>query len=161
MNLTYSQDVVKASADRFFRHYVGWKLPLLTVVLLVAYTMLELSGRYPQLSSMVGFAVYLPLAVMGLAFLRFRKRALEKFVLLRGAPVELKLMDKSLRIISVAGDMTINSIDPVQALMADQFWLLALGKAEYVTVPLLQLTAEEKSELSDSFARWGWSSAVP
>lgn len=160
LNLTYNQQVVSVSADRFWRHHLGYKLPALALLMMITFVVLEITGQYLEFSSYLGAAINVPIVIMCYSFMRIRKLAVQEFNAVRDAPVVLELHSNELLVRSAIGERRVESDQQVQVLRAQNSLVLALGQAEYLTVPLLGLSDQEKDSLDSSFNRWNWSKAA-
>ena len=160
LNLTYNQQVVSVSADRFWRHHLGYKLPALALLMIITFVVLEITGQYLEFSSYLGAAINVPIVIMCYSFMRIRKLAVQEFNAVRDAPVVLELHSNELLVRSAIGELRVESDQQVQVLRAQNSLVLALGQAKYLAVPLLGLSDQEKDSLDNSFNRWNWSKAA-
>ena len=160
LNLTYNQQVVSVAADRFWRHHLGYKLPGLTLLMMITFVVLEITNQHLEFSSYLGAAINVPIVIMSYSFMRIRKQAVQEFNAVRDDPIVLELHSNELLVRSAIGELRVESNQPVKVLRAQNSMVLALGQAKYFAVPLLGLSDQEKDSLDSSFSRWNWSEAA-
>lgn len=140
--LTYSNALLHRSVRAFWWRATGWQMRLGVAVLGALFVATWLGGDRTWAVSVLGMGFVASLAVLVMVYVVHRGNGLAKLRDM-GAPTAAFTADEAgMRFVSGAGDSRLPWSMVQELWQFDGFWLLLFSKAQFVTLPLADLSPE-------------------
>ena len=149
MNITlhYTEPLVRRAVRRFCGRTIGRVYPGAVLLLLAAFVLGLIEGDYSWITGVFGVVLGLSILVPAVLYRNQLAAALFKFRALEGEPVAFGGTETLFSVQSRAGSAELPWRSIVAVWRYEEFWLLLLSKAHFVTFPLEGVPAEARAFL--------------
>lgn len=155
IELRYSEAIVRRAVKAFYKRTVGISLPIVFGLMLIFFVYLVRTGNSGWITGVVGSALTIALVFMIALYVAHYRNSMQRFRAMKIPTASLKLHDDSLTITADSGSNEIPGAAITEVWAYDEFWLVFLSRAQFFTIPMSELSADDQAAIKARFRDWG------
>lgn len=146
---------MRKAVIEFYKRTVGVSLPLVFGLMLIFFVYLLWTGNSSWVTGLVGSVLAFALVMMVALYVTHYRNSIQRFRAMKDPVAILELHSDSLAIKAGSGSSEIPSKSITEVWACEDFWLVFLYRAQFFTIPTLNLSSDERENISSRFNEWG------
>lgn len=155
ITLKYSEQYVRDAVRLYWRRTIGLVYPVVSLLLAVFVIYQVMNGERSWFVGVVGAVAAISIAVIIAVYFVNLSRSLGRFRRMKDPVATLELGQERFKIVSDVGTSEISWALIKQLLCFEHIWLVLFSSSEYITLPVDDLSEQEKQFIIDQMKENG------
>jgi hypothetical protein len=143
--LHYTEELVRSAVLSFWRRSVSWKLIAAIAICVAGFAFLLMSGDRSWSIGVLGTVLFFAVLLVAMIYVVHLRQSLQKLRALGNPVATFAAEEGSFTVTSDVGTSTFRWSAVHDIWQFERYWLLLLSRAQFVTLPLIDIPGEMRS----------------